>query len=223
MKTHLLVRCLDLHSSLEAASTAQMTLLAVHECSVLWKRNKPEKYEGKLYITEHYVCFNSEPDCNITVHTPLSMRIKLIDPSIGFFFLCQVTLFLANVDMCKLKSESSKALADKIEAKKAPSPTRKLGLFSFVPITVRPTTCIRSLTWPDFTRATHPPRNRARKGLTLYYTRARTKYVYASQFELKTISHQFTPTPDRLQFPSAARHRRRHKSGGRAPTINGAY
>ncbi|ELR25118.1 TBC domain containing protein [Acanthamoeba castellanii str. Neff] len=85
--------------------------LDVSDCSVLWMRNKPERHAGKLYITERFVCFHSEYDQQ------------------NFVF----SLFLGDIDVCKLKDEQSKALVDKKEAsaKRNPSPPRKRGLFSF--------------------------------------------------------------------------------------------
>jgi hypothetical protein len=47
----------------------------------------------------------------------------------------QFSLFLGDVDVCKLKGEQSKALVDKKESaavKRSLSPPRKRGLFSFV-------------------------------------------------------------------------------------------
>lgn len=57
-----------------------------------------------------------------------------------FLSFVKFSLFLGDIDVCKLKDEQSKALVDKKEAsaKRNLSPPRKRGLFSFVRPPVRP-------------------------------------------------------------------------------------
>lgn len=85
------------------------TPLEDFSCSVLWVQSQPQEHAGRLYLTDHFLCFHSDAGKNIIL-----------------------ALFLGDVINCKRKGEQSRAITGKKEApKRVPLLARKRAIFPF--------------------------------------------------------------------------------------------